>query len=69
MDNTFSFPAPIAGGIIRQCLKGIIHSSSHYLSEINTINVEVEVIRQHLQANQPVEHDIVKWKTKIIPFS
>ena len=31
----------------------------------HTINVEV--IRQPLQANQPVEHDVAKWDMKVVP--
>ena len=29
--------------------------------------IEVEVIRQPLQANQPVEHDVAKWNVKVVP--
>ena len=29
--------------------------------------VELEVIRQPLQANQPVEHDVAKWNIKVVP--
>ena len=30
-------------------------------------NIEVEVIRQPVQANQPVEHDVAKWNIKVVP--
>ena len=29
--------------------------------------INVEVIRQPLQANQPVEHDVAKWDIKVKP--
>jgi hypothetical protein len=29
--------------------------------------IELEVIRQPLQANQPVEHDVAKWNIKVVP--
>jgi len=29
--------------------------------------ISVEIIRQLLQANQPVEHDIAKWNIKLTP--
>jgi len=29
--------------------------------------ISVEIIRQPLQANQPVEHDIAKWNIKVTP--
>jgi hypothetical protein len=29
--------------------------------------IEVEVIRQPVQANQPVEHDVAKWNIKVVP--
>jgi hypothetical protein len=28
--------------------------------------IELEVIRQPLQANQPVEYDVVKWNIKVV---
>jgi hypothetical protein len=27
--------------------------------------IELEVIRQPLQANQPIEHDVAKWNIKV----
>ena len=29
--------------------------------------IELEVIRQPLQSNQPVEHDVAKWDIKVVP--
>ena len=29
--------------------------------------IELEVIRQPLEANQPVEHDVAKWNIKAVP--
>jgi hypothetical protein len=29
--------------------------------------IELEVIRQPLQTNQPVEHDVAKWNIKVVP--
>jgi hypothetical protein len=29
--------------------------------------IEVEVIRQPVQVNQPVEHDVAKWNIKVVP--
>jgi hypothetical protein len=64
MDNAFSFSTPIAGG------NNTSMPERYYLFfkplPVRDHTINVEVIRQHLQENQPVEHDIVKWKTKVI---
>ena len=59
-DNAFDIPAPIAGG-----------SENYYLLfkplPVGDHLIELEVIRQPLQANQPVEHDVAKWDIKVVP--
>ena len=62
-DNAFSFPKPIAGG------NNTSMAESYYLFfkplPVGDHTINVEVIRQPLQANQPVEHDVAKWNVKV----
>lgn len=39
----------------------------YYLGVIGDHTIELEVSRQPLQANQPVEHDVAKWNIKVVP--
>lgn len=65
VDNAFSFPPPIAGG------NNTSMAENYYLFfkplPIGDHTINVEVIRQPLQANQPVEHDVAKWNIKVKP--
>jgi|SRR6476620_7077342 len=64
-DNPFGFPPPIAGG------NNTSMAENYYLFfkplPVGDHTINVEVIRQPLQANQPVEHDIAKWDIKVKP--
>jgi hypothetical protein len=64
-DNAFEMPAPIAGG------DNIAMAENYYLLfkplPVGDHTIEVEVIRQPLQANQPIEHDVAKWNIKVVP--
>src|SRR5262249_34843414 len=64
-DNAFDFTAPIAGE------NNTSMAESYYLFfkplPVGDHTINVEVIRQPLQANQPVEHDIAKWNVKVTP--
>ena len=64
-DNAFDVPAPIAGG------NNTSMSENYYLLfkplQVGDHMIELEVIRQPLQANQPVEHDVAKWNIKVVP--
>jgi hypothetical protein len=64
-DNAFDVPASIAGG------NNTSMSENYYLLfkplPVGNHTIELEVIRQPLQANQPVEHDVAKWDIKVVP--
>jgi hypothetical protein len=64
-DNAFELPAPIAGG------NNTAMAENYYLLfkplPLGEHTIEVEVIRQPVQANQPVEHDVAKWNIKVVP--
>jgi hypothetical protein len=64
-DNSFQYPAPIAGG------NNTSMAENFYLFfkplPVGDHTIELEVIRQPLQANQPVEHDVAKWNIKVVP--
>jgi hypothetical protein len=64
-DNPFGFSPPIAGG------NNTSMAENFYLFfkplPVGDHTIEVEVIRQPLQANQPVEHDVAKWNVKVVP--
>jgi hypothetical protein len=65
LDNSFQYPAPIAGG------NNTSMAENFYLFfkplPVGDHTIELEVIRQPLQANQPVEHDVAKWNIKVVP--
>ena len=64
-DNAFEFPTPIAGG------NNTSMAENYYLFfkplPVGDHTIELGVIRQPLQANQPVEHDVAKWNIKVVP--
>jgi hypothetical protein len=64
-DNALEFPPPIAGG------NNTSMAESYYLLfkplPVGDHKIELEIIRQPLQANQPVEHDVAKWNIKVVP--
>lgn len=63
-DNSDDWKAPIAGG------NNYSMAENYYLFfkplPIGDHTIELEVIRQPLQANQPVEHDVAKWDIKVV---
>lgn len=63
-DNSFQLSPPIAGG------NNTSMAENFYLFfkplPVGDHTIDVEVIRQPLQANQPVEHDIAKWYIKVV---
>ena len=65
IDNAFEFSTPIAGG------NNTSMAENYYLLfkplPVGDHMIELEVIRQPLQANQPVEHDVAKWNIKVVP--
>jgi hypothetical protein len=64
-DNAFDWKAPIVGG------NNTSMAENYYLFfkplPLGDHKVELEVIRQPLQANQPTEHDIAYWEIKVVP--
>jgi hypothetical protein len=64
-DNAFEYPPPFAGG------NNTSMAENFYLFfkslPVGDHTIEVEVLRQPLQANQPVEHDVAKWNLKVVP--
>jgi hypothetical protein len=64
-DNAFEMTAPAAGG------NNTSMAENYYLLfkplPAGDHTIEVEVIRQPVQANQPVEHDLAKWNIKVVP--
>ena len=63
-DNSFQYTAPIAGG------NNTSMAENFYLLfkplAVGDHTIELQVIRQPLQANQPVEHDVAKWNIKVV---
>ncbi len=63
-DNSDDWEKPIVGG------NNTSMAENYYLFfkplPIGDHTIEVEVIRQPLQANQPVEHDVAKWSIKVV---
>jgi hypothetical protein len=64
-DNAFDWKAPIVGG------NNTSMAENYYLFfkplPLGDHTIQLEVIRQPLQANQPTEHDVVNWDLKVIP--
>ena len=64
-NNSADFKAPIVVG------HNYSMAENYYLFfkplPIGDHTIGLEVIRQPLQANQPVEHDIAKWDIKVVP--
>jgi hypothetical protein len=64
-DNPFGFSPPIVGG------NNTSMAENFYLFfkplPVGDHTISAEVIRQPLQANQPVEHDVAKWDIKVTP--
>jgi hypothetical protein len=64
-DNAFQYPQPIAGGT------NYSMAENYYLLfkplPIGHHIIQLEVIRQPLQSDQPVEHDIANWDINVIP--
>ena len=63
-DNSDNWGPPIANG------NNTSMAENYYLFlkplSIGDHTIDLEVIRQPIQANQPVEHDIAKWNIKVI---
>jgi hypothetical protein len=64
-DNAFEWKAPIVGG-------NNTSMAEHYYLLFKPLPVgdhaiELHVIRQPIQANQPVENDVAKWNIKVVP--
>ena len=64
-DNSDDWKAPIVGG------NNTSMAENYYLFfkplPVGDHTIELQVIRQPLQANQPVEHDVAKWNIKVVP--
>lgn len=64
-ENADDWDAPIVGG------NNTSMAENYYLFfkplPVGDHQIELEVIRQPLQANQPVEHDVAKWDIKVVP--
>ncbi|HZE78491.1 MAG TPA: hypothetical protein VE089_08085 [Nitrososphaeraceae archaeon] len=63
-DNSQDWKAPIVGG------NNTSMAEDYYLFfkplPVGDHKIELEVIRQPLQANQPFEHDVAKWNVKVV---
>jgi hypothetical protein len=63
-DNADDWKAPIAGG------NNTSMAENYYLFfkplPVGNHKIELEVIRQPPQANQPVEHDVAKWDIMVV---
>jgi hypothetical protein len=63
-DNADDWKAPIVGG------NNTSMAENFYLFfkplPLGDHTIDVEVIRQPLQANQPAEHDVAKWNVKVL---
>jgi len=64
-NNSADFKAPIVGGHNYSMAENYYLFFKPLPSGDHTIGLEV--IRQPLQANQPIEHDIAKWDIKVVP--
>jgi hypothetical protein len=64
-DNAFDWKAPIVGG------NNTSMAEQYYLLfkplPVGDHTIELEVIRQPRQSNQPVEHPVAKWDIKVVP--
>lgn len=64
-DNAEDWEKPIVGG------NNTAMAENYYLFfkplPIGGHTIELDVIRQPLQANQPVEHDVAKWSINVVP--
>jgi hypothetical protein len=64
-DNPYEWKAPIVGG------NNTSMAEHYYLFfkplPVGDHTIELHVIRQPLQANQPVENDVAKWNIKVVP--
>jgi len=64
-ENTFDWKAPIVGG------NNTSMAENYYLFfkplPVGDHEIELEVIRQPIQSNQPIEHDVAKWDVKVVP--
>jgi hypothetical protein len=64
-ENADDAKAPIVGG------NNTSMAENYYLLfkplPVGHHTIELEVIRQPLQSNQPVEHDVAKWDIKVAP--
>jgi hypothetical protein len=64
-ENAEDWEAPIVGG------NNTSMAENYYLLfkplPVGDHQIELEVIRQPLQANQPVENDVAKWSIKVVP--
>jgi hypothetical protein len=64
-DNSDDWKAPIVGG------NNYSMAENYYLFfkplPVGDHTIELEVIRQPPQSNQPVEHDVAKWNIKVVP--
>ena len=62
-DNADDWKAPIFDG------NDTSMAENYYLLfkplPVGDHTIELEVIRQPLQANQPIEHDVAKWNIKV----
>lgn len=63
-DNPFEWGEPIVGG------NNTAMAENYFLLfkslPIGVHEITVEVIRQPIQANQPVEHDVAKWNIEVV---
>ena len=64
-ENTDGWKPPIVGG------NNTSMAENYYLLfkplPVGDHTIELEVIRQPLQANQPFEHDTARWNLKVVP--
>lgn len=64
-ENALDYSPPIAWG------NNTSMAENYYLFfkplPVGDHTINVEIIRQPLQANQPVEHDVAKWNIKVTP--
>ncbi len=64
-DNAFEWKAPIVGG------NNTSMAEHYYLFfkplPVGDHTIELHVIRQPIQANQPVEDDVAKWNIRVVP--
>jgi hypothetical protein len=64
-ENADDWKPPIVGG------NNTSMAENYYLLfkplPVGNHTIELEVIRQPLQADQPVEHDVAKWNINVVP--